>query len=293
VLVGFGYLALIFPTTAVPSLLQRLLPTGLANTQFISDLTIIRFAELQTFVEGVVPRPAAPLPATNGWGSTLALLTPFFILSWLLSASPRRRRTGWVLAAVGVVPLAISTNRGAWLSIGLGLVYFAIRKAREGDSRPLLAVVAVGVLAVSAVMFTPLSNTVGARLSETEASNTTREDVYKLAWAKTQDSPVLGYAAPESADHSPPIGTHGLIWYAMFSHGFPGLILLLIALGALFFATIRARTPAALWAHICIFMAITQLPYYGLLPQFVLVGIAAGIAWRENHPEQVEAHVGT
>jgi O-antigen ligase len=293
VLVGFGYLALMFPTTAVPSLLQRLLPTGLANTQFINDLTIIRFAELQTFVEGVVPRPAAPLPATNGWGSTLALLTPFFILSWLLSASPRRRRTGWVLAAVGVVPLAISTNRGAWLSIGLGLVYFAIRKAREGDSRPLFAVVAVGVLAVSAVMFTPLSNTVSARLSETQASNSTREDVYKLAWAKTLQSPVLGYAAPESADHSPPIGTHGLIWYAMFSHGFPGLILLLIALVALFVATIRARTPAALWAHICIFMAITQLPYYGLLPQFVLVGIAAGIAWRENHPGEVEAHAAT
>ena len=33
-------------------------------------------------------------------------------------------------------------------------------------------------------------------------------------------------------------------------------------------------------------MAITQLPYYGLLPQFVLVGIAAGICWRENHPEK-------
>lgn len=287
VLVGFGYLALMFPTTAVPSLLQRLLPAGLASTQFINDLTIIRFAELQTFIEGTVPRPAAPLPATNGWGSTLALLTPFFILSWLLAPSRRRRITGWVLAGVGVVPLAISTNRGAWLSIGLGLTYFAVRRARDGDARPLLAVVAVGVIAVTAVMATPLSNTVSARLSETEASNTTREDVYKLAWTKSQDSPVLGYGAPESADHSPPVGTHGLIWYAMFSHGFPGLALMLIALGALLFATFRARTPAALWAHICIFMAITQLPYYGLLPQFVLVGIAAGICWRENHPELV------
>ena len=285
VLVGFGYLALMFPTTAVPSLLQKLLPTGLATTQFINDLTIIRFAELQTFIEGTVPRPAAPLPATNGWGSTLALLTPFFILSWLLAPSRRRRITGWVLAAIGVVPLAISTNRGAWLSIGLGLVYFAIRRARAGDARPLFAVVAVGMLAVMAVTMTPLSNTVSARLSETAASNDTREDVYKLAWAKTLDSPVLGYGAPESADHSPPIGTHGLIWYAMFSHGFPALALLLIALAALFCATFKARTPAALWAHICIFMAITQLPYYGLLPQFVLVGVAAGLCWRENHPE--------
>jgi len=287
VLVGFGYLALTFPTTAVPSLLQRLLPTGLASTPFISDLTIIRFAELQTFIEGTVPRPAAPLPATNGWGSTLALLTPFFILSWLLAPSRRRRLWGWILLGAAVVPLAISTNRGAWLSIGLGLVYFAARKAHRGDTRPLLAVGAVGVVAVALVMLTPLSGMVSTRLSETAASNTTREDVYKQAYSRALDSPVLGYGAPESADHSPPIGTHGLVWYVMFSHGFPALALLLVALGTLFFATFRARTPAALWAHVCIFMCITQLPYYGLLPQFVLVGIAAGISWRENHPELI------
>ena len=196
VLVGFGYLALTFPTTAVPSLLQRLLPAGLSGTQFINDLTIIRFAELQTFIEGTVPRPAAPLPATNGWGSTLALLTPFFILSWLLAPSRRRRITGWVLAGIGVVPLAISTNRGAWLSIGLGLVYFAVRRARAGDARPLFAVIAVGVLAVTAVMATPLSNTVSARLSETAASNTTREDVYKLAWPRARTRRCWGTARP-------------------------------------------------------------------------------------------------
>ncbi|MGZ6925355.1 MAG: O-antigen ligase family protein [Acidimicrobiia bacterium] len=285
VLVGFGYLALLFPTTAVPSLLQRIMPTGLANSQFISDLTIIRFAELQTFVTGSVPRPAAPLPATNGWGSTLALLLPFFILSWLLAPSPRRRIAGWVLVVAGVVPLAISTNRGAWLSIGLGLVYFAARRAAQGDWRPLLAVGAAGVVACTLVLATPLDAVVSTRLSETAASNTTREDVYRLAYSKTLESPLLGYGAPESADHSPPIGTHGLIWYAMFSHGFPALALLIVALLGLFGASFRARTPTALWAHICIFMCITQLPYYGLLPQFVLVGLAAGICWRENHPE--------
>lgn len=285
VLVGFGYLALMFPTTAVPSLLQRVLPTGLANTQFIIDLTIIRFAELQTFVSGSVPRPAAPLPATNGWGSTLAILTPFFILSWLLSPSRRRRTTGWVLVVAAVVPLAISTNRGAWLSIGLGLVYFAARQAARGDGRPLMAIVALGFVACALVVLTPLNALVTTRLSETAASNSTREDVYRLAYTKTLDSPLVGYGAPESVDHSPPIGTHGLIWYTMFSHGLPGLALLLIALAALFRATVRALTPIALWSHICIFVAITQVPYYGLLPQFVIVGLAAGLCWRENHPE--------
>ena len=85
---------------------------------------------------------------------------------------------------------------------------------------------------------------------------------------------------------APPVGTHGLIWYVMFCHGFPALAMLIVALFALLFATMLARTPTALWAHICILICITQIPYYGLLPQLVVVGIAAGICWRENHPEE-------
>ncbi len=85
---------------------------------------------------------------------------------------------------------------------------------------------------------------------------------------------------------SPPIGTHGLIWYVMFCHGFPALAMLLVAMFTLFFGTMIARTPTALWAHICILICITQIPYYGLLPQLVVIGIAAGICWRENHPEE-------
>ena len=132
-----------FPTTAVPSLLQKLLPTGLAATQFINDLTIIRFAELQTFIEGTVPRPAAPLPATNGWGSTLApahaVLHP--LVAARAVAPPAHHRVG-AGGRRASCRLAISTNRGAWLSIGLGLIYFAVRRARQGDARPLFAVVA-------------------------------------------------------------------------------------------------------------------------------------------------------
>ncbi len=68
---------------------------------------------------------------------------------------------------------------------------------------------------------------------------------------------------------APPVGTHGLIWYVMFCHGFPALAMLLVAMFTLFFGTMIARTPTALWAHICILICITQIPYYGLLPQFV------------------------
>ena len=53
----------------------------------------------------------------------------------------------------------------------------------------------------------------------------------------------------------------------MFSHGFVGLGFLLVAMVVLTLSTARARTPTAMWAHICIVIALTQVPYYGLLPQ--------------------------
>jgi O-antigen ligase len=284
VLIFFGYCALVLPTTAIPSLAQMVMPKGLLNNQFIYDATIIRFAEFQTFIGGSIARPAAPLPATNGWGSTLGLLTPFFILSWLLAPTARRRNIGWVIAAFALVPLVISTNRGAWLSISVALLYFAARRAIRGDARPLFAVVMLGTLVFALVLFTPLAGVVSTRLDQANVSNDDRGSLYSQAFEKTQDSPILGYGAPQTEDTGFPIGTHGLFWYVMFSHGFVGLGLLLIAMLALTVSTARARTPTSLWAHICIVIVLTQVPYYGLLPQFVVVGLAGGICWREEHP---------
>jgi hypothetical protein len=289
VLVGFGFLAIVFSQIAIPSPLQMALPAGLKSNAFIYDLTVIRFAELQTFATGAVPRPAAPLPATNGWGSTLGLLLPFFILSWLNAPSGRRRAVGWFICAAAVIPIAVSTNRGLWLSIAVALVYYAARRMMRGDARPMLAVGILGGMALTLVLFTPLATVVTARLDNTAASNDTRENVYKEAYAGALESPLYGNGAPASQDPAamaPPVGTHGLIWYVMFCHGFPALAMLIVALFTLFFATMLARTPTALWAHISILICITQIPYYGLLPQLVVIGIAAGICWRENHPEE-------
>jgi O-antigen ligase len=283
VLVAFGYLALLFPTVDVASPFARVLPGALSSNEFVGDLTVIRFAELQQFVGGAVPRPAAPMIATNGWGSTLALLTPFFVLSWLLAVDRRRRRVGWLLAAIAIPPFAVSTNRGAWISLAVGLIYVAGRTALRGNVRPLGAIAACGVIAVAVVAVTPLDSVVQARLNGADASNQTRASLYELAWEKTQQSPFVGYGEPVANPPDPPIGTHGLVWYAMVAHGIPGFVLLAVALVALLVGSFRARTARALWIHSVVLICIVQAPFYGLLPQIVLVGLAAGLCWREDH----------
>lgn len=285
VLVGLGYLALLLPNLAVASPFGRLLPDALATNRFVYDMTVIRFAELQRFVGGAVPRPAAPMLASNGWGSTLVILTPFFILSWLLAADRRRRRAGWLLAAAAVPPFAVSSNRGALLTLALGLAYVAARLAWRGDARLILGVAVCSALAVVMVVLTPLGGIVATRLAGSDASNTTRESLYALAWDRTERSPLMGYGEPVANDPDPPIGTHGLLWYAMVAHGIPGAVLLLGALAALLVASARARTRTALWAHTAILIGVLQAPFYGLLPQVILLGVAVGICWREEHPE--------
>lgn len=284
VIVGFGYLALVYPSLAEPSLLQRVVPARLASNQFFYDLTVVRFAEPPAFGVTIIPRPAAPWQATNGWGASIALLAPFFIVSWLSGISNRRRIVGWIIVAAALVPISVSANRGMALSLAIGLLYYAVRRALAGEARVLVAILTVFAMLAAAFVLTPLGSVVGNRLSQSEESTTAREDVYRLALEGSLESPLLGHGAPLTRDRPPPIGTHGMVWYLMYSHGFFGLALFVLALLAMLASSWRARTPTALWAHVTILMFTMQVLYYGLLPHVVVLAFAAGIAWRENHP---------
>ncbi len=293
VLVAFGYLALLFPHVAVPSVMQQILERmrdhPLGRPSFLYDISVVRFAELQEFSGHFVPRPAAPMAYTNGWGSTIGLLSPFFAVSWLGSAGRLRRNIGVLLAGLAVIPIIVSTNRGLWLSLGGAVAYLAVRIALRGDLRLILGVAFVGTLLVVVTLATPLHQSISSRFSGAEASNETRSRLYETAIEKSKDSPLLGNAAPESVADGPAIGTHGLLWYVMFSHGFPAVILLFALAAGLLASTFRARTPTAMAAHLAIVVFVIQIPIYGLLPQIVLVGAAAGIAWREQRATPIAA----
>jgi hypothetical protein len=80
----------------------------------------------------------------------------------------------------------------------------------------------------------------------------------------------------------PPVGTHGMLWYLMFVHGFVGLALFLTWLGGEVLRSGRVRTTDGWWTHLALVIGLVQVPFYGLLPQVVLFGIAAGLSHRER-----------
>ena len=280
-LIGFGYLAMLFPRLSVASPFQIAAPGPIVSNPFFFDLTRLRFAELQTLVTIEAARPAAPMAYANGWGSTVGLLTPFFALDWLVAVDPRRRRVGWMLAVAAVVPIVVSVNRGLWLSLTVAVVYLAARRALRGDLRMIIGVGIALVIVLNAVLLSPLGATVRERFEDQDQSNSTRVALYEAAFDYAQKSPLVGWGTTIDIGLGKQLGTHGLVWYSMFVHGFPALIFLLAFATFAVLGTARAPTQTSMFAHLVVIIFVTQLPYYGLLPQVLVVAIAVGVSRRE------------
>ena len=283
-LMVFGYMAALFPNLIVASPLGVIV-RPIQSIPFLARISEWRFAENHHFMGYPVPRPAAPFGAANSWGSAVGILTPFFIRSWLVDADPGRRRKGWALLAFGVYPILLSVNRGLWMALIVAFIYFAARKALRGRFAA-VGVLLVAVFTTTALLvFTPAGSLVVDRLDHSEKSNAARSNLYELSWQGAKASPLVGNGVPKAVPNdptSPPVGTHGLIWYLMFIHGFPALILFLGWLTIEVFRSGRVVEPLAWWTHLSLVIAFVEMPYYGLLPHVILIGIAAGLSHRET-----------
>lgn len=276
----FGAIA-VFAPLDIASPVQRLMgPMG--RVPFVDDISRWRMAEIQRVKDIWLPRPSAPFARTNGWGAATGLLMPFFIKVWLVKARGRRRLLGLAALGLGLIPMSFSVNRGMLASVAVALVYLAIRRVLQGDVRALIAVVVGALLIGTIVVLTPAGTVIQDRLTKADDSNETRGDVYALAFQGSMESPLIGHGAPRKVPNSslPPVGTHGMIWYLMFVHGWPALVFFLVWLGGEVVRSARIRGPDDWWAHLSLLIAGVQIAFYGLLPQIVLIGIAAGLARR-------------
>ena len=280
VLITFGYLAILFPHFSTPSPIQHVEPGALLSNQYIRDLGRWNFAQVQALVTDEVGRPAAPMAYSNGWGSTLGLLTPFFVLDFFILGSPRRKRFGILVGIIGLVPIVMSLNRGLWLSVGVAFAYVALRRALQGNIKLVITIGITALFIFGALAVTTLGNTVQQRFEIASESNATRSQLYQVAFDAMKARPLVGYGGPINGGLWRDVGTHGLVWFVMVAYGLPGLVLLLLWMITMFVATMPAPNPVALWSHVAIVVFIIQVPIYGLQPQLALVGIAAGLGIR-------------
>lgn len=290
IIIAGGVAGLVFGDVKVTSLAQNVLPRGLAQEQFIADLIRPTVAQVHAFLGYEVARPAAPFAFTNGWGSNVALWTPFFVL-WAGHGGRRRRVFAAIAIAVALIPIVQSLNRGLWLSLGAGMVYVAMRYAVRGKARPLFMLIASASALAVLLVVSPLGSLFEDRL-ETGHSDSHRLSIYTMSIEATMRSPIVGHggtvANPEQPGRSP-AGTHGQLWAILVPYGVPAAIAFVAFLGVLVW---RTRTAAIgtfdFWTHAVLFIACVQLPFYSLTPtQLPLLMVVAGIALRDvaDHAE--------
>ncbi len=273
--VAGGYLAFLVGDLGFRSPMAYLMPAGLLQNELIRTMVTPSFADLQDIIGFPVPRPKAPFPYTNSWGSMLALLTPFAFMSLTdprVGLSPKLIRFA-LLASI--IPGVISLNRGLWLSLGIGLVYAAIRFGVGGDSKAIrnsfLALIFVALL----FTITPLGDVIVTRI-DTGHSNNDRFELVVDAIDGTMERPVFGWGAPRPNDrHLPSVGTHGQAWFVMFSYGFVGAIGYVGMFATMLWRTRRQPTAVGLWAHVVILVGMVQMAFYLHVPHQMFVMMAA------------------
>jgi len=294
--VAGGWAAILVPDLSWRSPVSTALPGVIANDEFIRDLIEPRVAEIQLFYPDIrLNRPAAPYAYTNAWGSTVALLTPFVFAAMQDRRLRLPRWLGFIALALGAVPFYYALNRGAWLTLGIGVLYGVVRGAIVNRRFvPILLlgfVMAVGLLAATG---TGLVDNAAERLdTRTADSNDTRANLYMETLERSATSPLIGFGTPRpdpSNPTGPPLGTHGQLWAVTFAHGYIA-VALYVSFFLVAFLRARGRHPLANWAKVSLAIGLIQLPIYGHLPAqlFVMVAAAAIASWPADALESTAA----
>lgn len=279
-----GYLGLLFPhvrLSVTPASL--LLPRALLADDYVAFMVRPRLAQVQDIFGLPIPRPSALYAYTNSWGAAVGLLTPFFAAATLFAADQRRRRFGTFGLLLALPPALLSVNRGLWLSLGLVLTVVAVRSFLAGRRGPLKVAAAAIVVIGGLIALTPIGETVGGRLEESSAS--TRAGIYREAWAGAKESPILGWGGPRPSTNpfSPHVGSHGHVWFAMFSHGLVGLALYLVWMVWAIYAVSTRRDPVSIMLGSVVFVAALQMFFYNMFSApLPIILIAIALTFRDD-----------
>jgi polysaccharide biosynthesis protein PslJ len=279
-----GYLGLLLPNVRINVTLASLvLPRSIATNDFVGNLVRPRFAQVQDIFGVAIPRPATLFAFTNEWGGNVGLLTPFFVAATLYSPDPRRRRLGVVGLLIGVPPMILSVNRGLWLSVAAIFAVVAVRSFLNGRTAP-LKLLAGGIFLIAVLMaLTPIGAIVSGRLSEPDAG--ARAGIYQEAWDGAVESPIFGWGGPRPSDNpfSPSVGTHGHVFFAMFSHGFVGLGLYLVWLIWAMYRVSHRHDPVSIMLASVVFVGALQSFFYNMLSSpLAIILVAIGLLFRPD-----------
>lgn len=299
VAVAGGLLGLVAPDLSITTLAERVLPGGLRSNGFVSTLVSARASDVQTVLGIPEPRPKAPFPYTNTWGSVMSLGLVFFVAAVARSRS-RLRLLAPVVLVLAAIPIVWSLNRGLWLAVGCCCLGLLVLLATRRNHAALAGLVVVVVLGGFALTSTPLGTTIGERLSHPHSNERRSQLLVATVDSMTSGSPVVGFGSTRNVAGTftsiaggakpdcpacgvPPLGTQGQLWLVLFSQGWIGTAFFLTFFVLALRRTWRCRTVNQTVATFVIGVFLLQLSVYDTLElPMMLVMTAIGLAWREQ-----------
>ncbi len=295
--IALGLVSLVVPRAAFPTLLSVALPQSLSDT-LSGGVGKATLAQVQPVLGVYAPRPAAPFPFTNAWGSSLALLMVWLlVVGWV--GRTRTRLAVVAVAAVSVVPIVYSLNRGVWIGMGLGLGYVAVRLAARGRLLALGALTLLLSLGTIGFLASPLQAVVAERLQHGH-SNDIRGSLAVQALDAAASSPLLGYGSTRAVLGSSSsitvgktascpkcgnaeIGSTGQWFLLLVSQGFLGAGVYLAFFVRTLWAYRRDSSPTGVAGTLVVLMSLFfGIAYSGLIIPLTTVFLSLALLWRSD-----------
>lgn len=313
VVLAGGFLGAFFPRLEFPSLLELVLPGGIANNGFLYTLIHPSTAQVQEVLGYESPRPSAPFPYTNLWASNLNTYLPFFVLAWTGAEAGWRRRFAPLVLVAALYPIVVSLDRGMWIGVLVACVYAVVRLAIVGHTAAVAVLVGGLLLAVTLIVVSPLGTVIQQRLQNPH-SNEGRANLSGLtvssAW---HGSPIIGFGSTRDVQGNfntiaggsgagcincepPAMGTQGDLWRLFFSYGFVGAGFYLSFFGYQFARYIRSKDPYAVTGcAVLLISAVLMFVYDSLGPQFFTIMLGLALMWRKDleRPAALEARASS
>ena len=301
-----GLLGVVAPRVEFPSLLEIVLPAGLAQNNFVNNLIHPVAADPSSFLGYEQARPVAPFAFANSWGANYAMYLPFFVIAWLGREGGWRRRVAPLVLIASVWPVIYSHNRGLWIGLALVALYVVFRLAAAGHKWAVRGLVAGALITGAVLLASPLQELLADRLATPHSNNRRVHLALATLRSTLTGSPVVGFgstrdvqgtlesiavgSAPDCpACSPPPLGTQGLLWMVTFSQGFVGIGLFLSFFAVRIRRHWRERSPYAIAGCCVLVLFALFLPIYDMLEApFFTVMIALGLMWRLEATKQTE-----
>ncbi|WKU05242.1 O-antigen ligase [Micromonospora sp. HUAS LYJ1] len=281
--VALGWLAVLAPRFQLTTPVEMLLPGSMSGERFIQALTHVRANEFNPVSRAPIYRTAAPYPYTNNWGTAYALLVPC-VLAYLTSVRTGKFRVVLLVSLpLSMVPAFMTLNRGMFLGLGAGLTYLGLRALVRGNAKLIASIGGLVLLVWVVSLVVPVQELIDNRVSSTD-TNVDRMDLYVRTLQAVERSPLLGYGAPNSVDTTlaeEPLGTQGMVWQVLYSHGIPALVAFLAWLALIAKRLAGAVSPAGQWLSTIPVIALVVIPVYAYIDpnmSVIFFAVGAGLA---------------